>query len=192
MKTLTNVGSDFIIPEPLTDVEIFKVLRKIVMQVTGVPECILADTSIDAPKTAYASIRPRASTIERGQANIYQIVRDGTITTIVKSQQVISNDVTFFRGTAKYYAAKIKEAAKLPSVRNLLTLNKMGWAGTTNVQNLTAFQTDKVEERATISINIYIENIISDGFNNIQQFDVNIFDSESGEKVVSTTVTSSV
>ena len=58
----------------MTNEELFKKLRPIVMLATGVPECILADQagpgSMPAPKGAYATITPRQSVSERGQANI--------------------------------------------------------------------------------------------------------------------------
>lgn len=65
----------------MTNEELFAVLRPIVMLATGVPECILADQagpgSMPAPKGPYATITPRQSVSERGQANIISPYTDG-------------------------------------------------------------------------------------------------------------------
>lgn len=158
----------------MTDVEIFKVLRPIILTVTGVPECILADTNIDAPNTPYAAVRPRAGVRERGQANITEEVVDRQIVTTVKSQLIITADVNFYRGEALHFADKLKQASKLPTVRNQLMVAKIGWGSVSNVQNLTAFQSDKMEQRAAVSIDLYIEEILTDRVNVIERFDYSI------------------
>ncbi len=54
----------------MTSLELFKLLRPIILTVTGVPECIMADPNAQAPTGPYASVRVRQAIHERGQANV--------------------------------------------------------------------------------------------------------------------------
>lgn len=101
----------------MTNNEIFAALRPHILNVTGVSECILADPNGMAPEGPYASLRPRQSIRERGQANI--VMRDGENDTIVyevRAQIVADCDVNFFRGEAMRYAELLKECHKRPDV----------------------------------------------------------------------------
>jgi hypothetical protein len=115
----------------MTNEELFKKLRPIVMLATGVPECLLADQagpgSMSAPKGAYATITPRQSVSERGQANIVSRNVPGELVEVdVRAQIMCSASVNFYRGEALMYAERLKQANKRPDVSMMLFKAKIG------------------------------------------------------------------
>lgn len=146
----------------MTNEELFKKLRQIVMLATGVPECLLADQggpgSMPAPKGAYATITPRQSISERGQANI--IARDvpgEQVEVDVRAQIMCSASVNFYRGEALMYAERLKQANKRPDVSMMLFKAKIGWNSADGVNNLTSLQSANFEQRAQITIRLMYE-----------------------------------
>jgi hypothetical protein len=130
----------------MTNNDIFAALRPHILNVTGVSECILADPNGPSPDGPYASVRPRQSIRERGQANI--IMTDGANDTIVyeiRAQIVASCEINFFRGEAMRYAEMLKECHKRPDVCWPLWKAGIGWGGTEPVNNLTALQASNFE-----------------------------------------------
>lgn len=165
----------------MTNSEIFAILRPIIMTVTGVPECILADPNAQSPKGPYASVRPRQGVTERGQANIYTSNRPGELTrTEVRSQIICKCDINFYRGDALQYAELLKECHKRPDVAWTLFKKKIGWGGTDAVNNLTALQASNFEQRAQITIRLLYETSQTVDFNNILSASV-IAENEKGE-----------
>lgn len=153
----------------MTNKEIFAILRPIIMRVTGVPECILADPNAQAPKGAYCSIRPRQGISERGQANITTSTEpDRKIRTNVRSQIICRCDINFYRGDAMQYAELLKECHKRPDVTWKLFKHHIGWGGTEAVNNLTALQSSNFEQRAQITVRLLYETLQSVVTNNIE------------------------
>ncbi|PPC95719.1 MAG: hypothetical protein CTY32_08560 [Methylotenera sp.] len=152
----------------MTNEELFTVLRKIVMDVTGVPECILADQNKQAPKGAYASIKPRQSISERGQANIYTAnVAGDKVRGDVRAQIMCTCSINFYRGNALELAERLKQCNKRYDVSIDLYKAKLGWNGTSNVNNLTALQANNQEQRAQIDIRLMYEASNISEVNNI-------------------------
>ena len=152
----------------MTNNEIFAALRPHILNVTGVSECILADPNGPSPDGAYASVRPRQSIHERGQANI--IMTDGANDTIVyeiRAQIVASCEINFFRGEAMQYAEMLKECHKRPDVCWPLWQKGIGWGGTEPVNNLTALQASNFEQRAQIIVKLLYEAVNTVTVNNI-------------------------
>ena len=152
----------------MTNNEIFAALRPHILNVTGVSECILADPNGPSPDGAYASVRPRQSIRERGQANI--IMTDGANDTIVyeiRAQIVASCEINFFRGEAMRYAEMLKECHKRPDVCWPLWQKGIGWGGTEPVNNLTALQASNFEQRAQIIVKLLYEAVNTVTVNNI-------------------------
>lgn len=165
----------------MTNNEIFAILRPIIVTVTGVPQCILADQNEDSPEGPYASVRPRQGITERGQANIYTSNRPGDLTrTEVRSQIVCKCDINFYRGDALQYAELLKECHKRPDVAWTLLKKKIGWGGTEAVNNLTALQASNFEQRAQITIRLLYETSQTVDFNNILSGSV-VAENEKGE-----------
>lgn len=158
----------------MTDTELYLVLRQIALKATGVSMVILADTNQDAPTTDYCAIRPRAAVSERGQANITTFYDEAaqTITTSVRQQLIVSADFDFYRGDAPAAAAKMKQANKLPSVSSILMVNNIGWGDTSSVMNLTAIQSNNMEQRAQITVRLFLEETLTDTVNTIEKVTV--------------------
>lgn len=152
----------------MTNNDIFAALRPHILNVTGVSECILADPNGPSPDGAYASVRPRQSIRERGQANI--IMTDGANDTIVyeiRAQIVASCEINFFRGEAMQYAEMLKECHKRPDVCWPLWKAGIGWGGTEPVNNLIALQASNFEQRAQIIVKLLYEAVNTVTVNNI-------------------------
>ena len=156
----------------MTNEELFKKLRPIVMLATGVPECLLADQigpgSMPAPQGAYATITPRQSVSERGQANIVSRNVPGELVEVdVRAQIMCSASVNFYRGEALMYAERLKQANKRPDVSMMLFKSKIGWNSTDAVNNLTSLQSANFEQRAQITIRLMYETSSLPTINNI-------------------------
>ena len=152
----------------MTNNDIFAALRPHILNVTGVSECILADPNGPSPDGPYASVRPRQSIRERGQANI--IMTDGANDTIayeIRAQIVASCEINFFRGEAMQYAEMLKECHKRPDVCWPLWKAGIGWGGTEPVNNLTALQASNFEQRAQIIVKLLYEAVNTVTVNNI-------------------------
>jgi hypothetical protein len=161
----------------MTNEELFKKLRPIVMLATGVPECLLADQagpgSMPAPKGAYATITPRQYVGERGQANIKtRDIPGDMVETEVRAQVMCSASINFYRGEALMYAERLKQANKRPDISIMLFKAKIGWNSTDGVNNLTSLQSANFEQRAQITIRLMYEAISVAEINNILSVEV--------------------
>ena len=135
----------------MTNEELFQKLRPIVELVTGLPngQVILADQSADAPAPSgvYASIYPRQTVVERGQANIYTKDLPGDLVQYdVRAQIIASCSVNFFRGNSHSMAESLKQCNKRPDVSLMLFKSGLGWNGTDAVNNLTGLQSARWEQ----------------------------------------------
>lgn len=149
----------------MTNLQLFQILRQIVLSVTDVEECILADQNKPGPrkgskypKGEYAVIQPQQSISERGQANIIRTAKPGALMdNEVKAQIACTAWVNFYRGDTRTNATKLKQCNKRSDISTLLFKNNLGWSGTSAVQNLTALQSENYESRAQIAINLWYE-----------------------------------
>lgn len=180
----------------MTDQEMFAVLRPIIMSVSGVPECILADPNKPAPTGVYASVRPRQTVRERGQDNIYRrntaLVPSpiGPVTDLeveVRAQILCDVSVQFYRGTAMQMAESLKQCNKRPSVSAALFKNKIGWNGTGPVNNLTSLQAGAWEQRSEITITLMYETTQKDTINAIYSSEVKI-ENEKADTITTFTI----
>lgn len=152
----------------MTNEQLFAILRPILMIVTGVPECILADQNAESPTGEYASIRPRQSVSERGQANVTTVDKVGDlVTTDVRSQIIASCSINFYRGDAMARAERLKQCHKRPDVSMSLFLAGVGWLDASTVNNLTALQSSNWEQRAQVTVRVMYEVSDVSDVNNI-------------------------
>lgn len=174
----------------MTNLELFKILRPIVMTVTGVPECIMADPNAQAPLGDYASIRVRQAIRKRGQANIKVSDLPATreVRYDIRAQIICDVSVEFWRGNAMEYAEKLKECHKRPDVPWQLYRNGIGWVGTDAVNNLTALQSANFEQRAQITVRLYYEAVDIVDVNRIEQVSASV-ENETGTILQSVDVT---
>lgn len=152
----------------MTNEQLFAILRPIVMTVTGVPECILADQNAKSPTGEYASIRPRQSITQRGQAHIYPVNKIGDQVTVdVRAQVIATATVNFYRGDAMARVERLQECHKRPDISMNLFRAKVRWLGTSAANNLTALQSVNWEQRSQISIRLGYEVSNINDINNI-------------------------
>lgn len=146
----------------MTNEEFFKKIRPIILLATGVPECLLADQpgtgSMPAPHGPYATVTPRQSVGERGQANINMRNLPGNLVEYdVRAQIMCSCSVNFYRGEALMFAERLKQANKRPDVSALLYKAGIGWNMADAVNNLTSLQSANFEQRAQITLRLMYE-----------------------------------
>lgn len=159
----------------MTDIEIFDILRPLILDVTSVPECILADPNAPSPSGSYAAVRPQQGIAERGQANVKRIAQPGALQkTEVRAQIVATCWVNFYRDNALLYAQRLKQANKRPDVSMTLLKNKLGWGGTDAINNLTMLQSEKFEERAQIAIRLWYETTDEATINSIERVQIGV------------------
>lgn len=143
----------------MTSDEIFDILRPIVILVTGVPECILANPNAESPLGEYASINPIVSVGNRGQPNVVRTTSalPESVDNSIRRQMTCTAWVNFYRGDTRYRASLLKGCNKRSDISTTLFLAKLGWNGEGPVNNLTALQSDNYESRAQIQINLWFD-----------------------------------
>lgn len=153
----------------MTNEELFKIIRPIIMRVTGVSACILGDPNAPAPLGSYCAVRPHSHTAQRGQANVTMTDgNDRNIVTSVKAQLKTTLAIDFYRSKAVEYATRLLQFNRLPSVSEEAMRNKIGILGTSSVSNLTKLVSANQEERAHIEVYIWHEGLIADTVNSIE------------------------
>ena len=159
----------------MTNIELFDIIRPIIISVTGVPECILADPNAPAPSGEYAAVRPKQSISERGQSNIIRTNGTGNELDVdVRAQIIAECSVNFYRGNAVDYAEKLKQCNKRPDVSASLYRAGVGWNRTSSVNNLTTLQSDNQEQRAQISLYLMYEATDSVTINSIERVNYDV------------------
>lgn len=146
--------------------QLFDVIRQIILTVTGVPECILADPNAPSPKGVYASVEPMLSVRQRGQANIHRSDTAPVTSPIgpvnnsivdVRAQVIVNCSVNFYRGDARNNASKLFQCNKRPDISALLFQNGIGWNGTDQINDLTALQSNRKEQRSQVTLRLMYE-----------------------------------
>lgn len=156
----------------MTRLELFKLMRPIIMQATGVPMCILADQNEEAPTGEYCSVEPEASVTERGHSHTHRVGTEtkGTVETVIKTQIMTQVEINFYRGDARTRAKRLMNANKRPSISAMLHKGSIGWNRTGPINDLTALQSNQREQRAQVSIYImYVESDEPERHNSIEQ-----------------------
>jgi hypothetical protein len=143
----------------VTNDELFDILRPIIITVTGVPECILANPNNPSPAGEYASVQPMQAIASRGQPNQVRstsAVIDSVDIEIRRQVQCTVN-VNFYRGDTRYRASLLDGCNKRPDISADLYSNKLGWRSIGPINNLTALQSDNYESRSQVNINLWYE-----------------------------------
>ena len=149
---------------------VYKALRQIVLKLTGVDECLLADQNTPAPSGTYATIRVAESIRPTSQGEVYRSYNkeSRTITERIKYPVIYSATVNFYRGDAQRNASQLINCSRLSTIHDILLRNGLGWVDTDPVQNLTALQSNEQEQRAVIVIRLVGTQIISETVNTIE------------------------
>ena len=157
--------------------ELFNILRPIVESVTGVPTVIMTDqtasngSGIPSPSGEYATIEPKQSISQRGQANIYRAnsMSPQAVDVDVRAQIIVEASINVYRGVdAMSRLESLLQANKRPDVSAALRANKLGWQRTSTPNNLTRLQSGNPEQRAHVYLYLYYETSSAVTINNIE------------------------
>lgn len=160
----------------MNELQLFSVMRKIIMEVTGVDECIFGDVSEIAPRGEYAAVRVM-STVQatsKGKVTTVTNAEARTVTTTIKVPVMYSVTVNFYRVSAMERAIKLINCSRLPNVHMHLLAAGLGWVDSDPVQNLTGMQSATNEKRAVIVIRLTGFSEVSSTVNTIEQVDLNV------------------
>ncbi len=155
---------------------LFALMRDIVLAVTGVPSCILANQNKPSPNGEYCAIHIDGPKRQRGQANIIDKNTDAqpspignvfNVNTEVRAQVNADITLNFYRGDANLYATSMYQANKLPSISAMLYAANVGWQGSNAVNDLTALQSNQQEPRAQLVIRVMYEQVVDEVVNSI-------------------------
>ena len=171
----------------MTNLEIYKVIRSVVIAVTGVPTVIRSNPNAPSPSGDYCAISVSQPVRQRGQANITKSNVNQTggwvgVTHDVKPQLIVDASLNFYRGSAHEYARKVFQANKRPDIQELLFKNKIGWNGSQPVNNLNAIQSENWENRAQVTVRLMFEDTTTIDTNAIYKVGV-IVEDESGNEL---------
>ncbi len=169
----------------MTSDELYDILQPIVLLVTGVPTCILADPNKPAPPGEYASIRPKVNISERAQPIIKRktSLTPQSVDDTIERQIGCTAWIEFYRGEALDRAELLRGCNKRSDISTTLYQNSLGWRGTGPVNNLTAIQSDNFEQRAQIEINLWYTTTDEITINSIESASVEV-QYETGETIV--------
>lgn len=172
----------------MTNLEIYKIVREIILQVTGVPTVIRSNPNAPSPDGEYCAVSVTQPTSQRSEpavrmSNIQQ--PDGW--TGVRHELVANCEtdvsINFYRGNAHEYARKLFGANKLPSVSELLYRKEVRWLKSSAVNNLNALQSENWESRAQISVTMMYKEVSYEDTNAIYKVPIQIQD-EKGNVIV--------
>jgi hypothetical protein len=160
--------------------QIFDVMRPIILSVTGVPECILANSNAPSPSGEYCSVEPFLGIEERGQANVLMktSLTPESVDTDVQAQLITECSLNFYRGDSRSRAQRMKQANKIPSVSAALFNANLGWNRTGPINDLTALQSADWESRAQISIYLMFTTTLPETVNSIETVEYELQNSE--------------
>lgn len=174
----------------MTNLEIYKVVREIVLQVTGVPTVIRSNPNAPSPDGEYCAVSVTQTTRQRSEpavrmTNVPQT--EGSIEWIGVRHELIANcetdvSINFYRGAAHEYARKLFGANKLPSISELLYRKEIRWLKSSPVNNLNALQSENWESRAQLSITMMYKEISYEDTNAIYKVPIEL-QNEKGEVI---------
>lgn len=176
--------------------ELFNILRPIVESVTGLTTVILADQvdskgkGLPSPQGEYATIEPKQSISQRGQANIYRStsVAPRAIDTDVRAQIIVEVSINVFRGVdAVSRVERLLQCNKRPDVSAALRAAKLGWQRASAPNNLTRLQSGNPEQRAQVYLYLMYETTDTVTINNIESASYEV-QYEDGQVIASGTV----
>lgn len=146
--------------------ELFQILQPIVKTVTGVPTVILTDqvsssgSGLPSPTGEYATIEPKQSISQRGQANIHRSnsVTPQSVDVDVRAQIIVEASINVYRGVdAISRVERLLQCNKRPDISAALRAGSLGWQRASAPNNLTRLQSGNPEQRAQVYIYLYYE-----------------------------------
>lgn len=141
----------------MTDEQLFKILRPLVVTVTGCNQIILAAQNSKAPVGEYGSIQIRYHNAERGHGMVSQKnIPDARMEVSVKPQRIMTCVAEFYRGDAKVYAERMQQMQRRGDVVWPLFRHKIALSDVRPVHDLTALQSSNWEPRARVEFVLWM------------------------------------
>lgn len=154
----------------MTNLELFKIFRPLIMKVSRVPEVILSDQNAPAPAGTYCAMQMGSSLRQYGQViERREVTKDRTIKTKYYRQFEVDCTLNFYRKGSLNHASRIVEFNRLMSIADELKRHKVGVNYIGAVQNLTQLFSANMEERANIRMTLWYSDAIEDEVNTIEQ-----------------------
>ena len=154
-------------------VDLFSVLREIVLKVTNVDHCIKADQNTPAPVGTYATIRvfndssktvmPYLSYRKTLEENGDEVFNSDLNVSLMSKV-----DINFYRESALQKASMLIGCNHIPSINNIIAKNKIAILEYSNVINTSVLQSSKTEERATMTIHVAFERTYTEKIESIE------------------------
>tara|TARA_Y100000310_G_C20446612_1_gene698732 strand:- start:167 stop:712 length:546 start_codon:yes stop_codon:yes gene_type:complete len=171
----------------MTSHELFRLVRTIVLNVTGVPEAIKASQGAPSPSGEYATIKTTTGRRQHGQSIIRRTnaalasspigpVHD--VNQDVRPQIVAQAIVNFYRGNAHDYAESLLGANKRADISALLFQAGVGWQRVDGPTDLTALQSNEFEPRAQLTLHLMYEQSYSETINSIYSVEITTEDED--------------
>lgn len=172
----------------MTNLEIYKIVREIVLQVTGVPNVIRSNPNAPSPDGEYCAISVTQTTRQRSEPAVRMKNTPQAGGYIGVRHELVANcetdvSINFYRGNAHEYARKMFGANKLPSISELLYRKEVRWLKSSAVNNLNALQSENWESRAQLSVTMMYKEISFEDTNAIYKVPIQIQD-ENGDVIV--------
>ncbi len=186
----------------MTDNDIYDVFHGIITTVTGLAgeQVIPADDNENAPSGSYASIKVGLSRGQRGHANQYLKNTELVDSPIGQVRDVehdirpqVTNDISinFYRDGAGEFASAMFQANKRPDISQILFQAGIGWRNAGPINDLSALQSKKIEERAQITITAWYEYQYKVVTNAIYSSSISV-ENEEGDIIQTQTVSSPI
>ena len=152
--------------------ELFLVIQQIIHNYNSNIICIKSDQNAPAPEGLYASIRVSHNSERLAAPTVKTVVDETGLTHTYSKEVVFTVSINFYRTGALDACEYMLSVNDMQSVNMLLSANKLGWGGTSNVRNLTALQYSEMEERAQIDVRLYANPAVTDktGYIDIDKF----------------------
>lgn len=168
----------------LTRETLFDALRTVVMTSTGVSECILDGQSGPAPDGDYATIGSFKTVTSLSQPSVSQTDTEQTLS----SNMHVECSVNFYRGDAQTTASKLNTAGFRNDVIWPLFSLGIKWQKVGPVNDLSALQSSRTEQRAQISVYLMFIETTTVALNRILKAPIKSIEYANGTEVYQGTI----
>ena len=145
----------------MTRLELFALMREIVMIATGVPEAILADDNHTAPGGEYASIEPFQLVNSYAKPYI-RSANSGSddVSQTIEGNAIVECPINFYRGgDSRGRALALKNAPYRTDIMSKLFRAGVGWQSVGPVNNLSSLQSSRTEQRSNVSVFLMFKDV---------------------------------
>lgn len=151
-------------------------MRDVLMYVTKIPNCVVADANVPAPKGSYATIRIQDRLEHVGSNSSYYENYGSDLRQVIEVPYYFDVIVNFYRDGALNYARLFSAADRYDAVKSKLRKADVGWIRCGDIIDLTALQSNTREPRCEVKVRIVTVDVRKDEVNAIHSVKVNVLD----------------